>query len=109
MLREKFRKFLRNVFNVEPVHVIFNYVNRAVRNPANRNDADVYRDLQNILKTRQFASIRNIYALFKQILQLQGQIKDMVRQQITIFKDLGYVGKVKRESEENILLIFCFR
>jgi SAM-dependent methyltransferase len=94
ILREKFRKFLRNVFNVEPVHVIFNYVNRAVRNSANKNDADVYRDLQNILKTRQFASIRNIYALFKQILQLQGQIKDMLRQQITIFKDLGYIGKI---------------
>lgn len=95
ILREKFRKFLRNVFNVEPVHVIFNYVNRSVRNSTNKTDADVYRDLQNTLQTRQFASFRNFYALLKQMIQLQSQIKDLLRQQITIFKDLGYIGKVK--------------
>jgi len=94
ILREKFRKFLRTVFNAEPVHVIFNYVNRAVRNPANKNDNDIYQELQNALKTRQLASIRQIFALFKQIRQLRLQIKDMLRQQITIFKHLGYCGKV---------------
>ena len=94
ILREKFRKFLRTVFDAEPVHVIFNYVNRAVRNPANKNDHDIYRELQNTLKTRQFAFIRQLFALFKQIRQLRLQIKDMLRQQITIFKHLGYCGKV---------------
>ena len=93
--REKFRKFLRTVFNAEPVHVIFNYVNRAVRNPANKNDNDVYRELQNALKTRSFAFIRQLFAFFKQLRQLRLQIKDMLRQQITIFKHLGYCGKVK--------------
>jgi hypothetical protein len=96
VLREKFRKFLRTVFNAEPVHVIFNYVNRAVRNPANQNDHDVYRELQNALKTRQFAFIRQTFALIKQIRQLRLQIKDMIRQQITIFKHLGYCGKVSK-------------
>ena len=94
ILREKFRKFLRTVFDAEPVHVIFNYVNRAVRNPQNQNDHDIYRELQNILNTRQFAFLRQIFALFKQIRQLRLQIKDMLRQIITIFKHLGYVGKV---------------
>jgi len=92
--REKFRKFLRTVFNAEPVHVIYNYVNRAVRNPSNENDHDIYRELQNALKTREFAYIRNLFALFKQILQLRAQIKDMLRQQISIFNKLGYCGKV---------------
>lgn len=92
--REKFRKFLRTVFNAEPVHVIFNYVNRAVRNPDNKNDHDTYRELQNSLKTRQFAFIRHLFALFKQIIQLREQVKDMLRQQITIFNRLGYCGKV---------------
>ncbi|CAF1473775.1 unnamed protein product [Adineta steineri] len=95
ILREKFRKFLRTVFNAEPVHRIFNYVNRAVRNPANKNDNDIYRELQNVLKTRQFASIQQTYALFRQIRQLRLQIKDMLRQQITIFKHLGYCGRIK--------------
>ena len=95
VLREKFRKFLRTVFDAEPVHVIFNYVNRAVRNPGNQNDHDVYRELQHALKTRQFAFIRKLFALFKQIRQLRVQIKDMLRQQITIFKHLGYAGKIK--------------
>jgi hypothetical protein len=94
LLREKFRKFLRTVFNAEPVHVIFNYVNRAVRNPANENDHDMYRELQNALKTREFAYIRSLFALAKQILQLRAQIKDMLRQQISIFNKLGYCGKV---------------
>jgi hypothetical protein len=94
ILREKFRKFLRTVFNAEPIHVIFNYVNRAVRNPMNKNDNDIYRELQTILKTRQFAFIRQTFALLKQIRQLRIQIKDMLRQQITIFKHLGYCGKV---------------
>jgi len=92
--REKFRKFLRTVFNAEPVHVIYNYVNRAVRNPSNENDHDIYRELQNALKTREFAFIRNLFALIKQILQLRAQIKDMLRQQISIFNKLGYCGKV---------------
>ncbi|CAF4152701.1 unnamed protein product, partial [Rotaria magnacalcarata] len=65
-LRGKFRKFLRTVFNVEPVHVIFNYVNRAVRNPNNKNDDDIYLEVQNGLKTRQFALIRKIFATLKQ-------------------------------------------
>lgn len=95
VLREKFRKFLRTVFNAEPSYVIFNYVNRAVRNAANQNDHDVYRDLQKTLKTRQFAFIRGLWALCKQIVQLRVQIKDLVRQQITIFQHLGYCGKVK--------------
>lgn len=95
ILREKFRKFLSTVFNVEPVHVIFNYVNRAVRNPNNISDTDVYLELQNVLKTRQFAFIRNIFSLIKQIRQIRLQINDLLRQQITIFKHLGYCGKVK--------------
>ncbi|CAF3346440.1 unnamed protein product [Rotaria socialis] len=95
VLREKFRKFLHTVFNAEPVYVIFNYVNRAVRNSANQNDHDVYRDLQKSLRTRQFAFIRGIWALAKQIVQLRLQVKDLVRQQITIFKHLGYCGKIK--------------
>jgi hypothetical protein len=105
-LREKFRKFLRTVFNAEPIHVIFNYVNRAVRNPANKNDHDVYRELQNALKTRQFAFIRQIFALFKQIRQLRIQIKDMLRQQITILKHLGYCGKVNSLARETRNIIF---
>jgi hypothetical protein len=96
LLRENFRKFLRTVFNAEPVHVIFNYVNRAVRNPTNENDHDIYKELQNSLKTRQFAFIRNLFALIKQILQLRLQVKDMLRQQISIFNKLGYCGKVTR-------------
>ncbi|CAF1482903.1 unnamed protein product [Rotaria sp. Silwood1] len=95
ILREKFRKFLRTVFNAEPVHVIFNYVNRAVRNPNNKNDNDIYQELQNVLKTRQFALIRKIFAIFKQFRQLRLQINDMLRQQITIFKHLGYCGKIR--------------
>lgn len=94
VLREKFRKFLHTVFNAEPSYVIFNYVNRAVRNSANQNDHDVYQDLLHTLKTRQFAFIRGLWALSKQILQLKTQIQDLVRQQITIFKHLGYCGKV---------------
>ena len=94
ILREKFRKFLRTVFHAEPVHVVFNYVNRAVRNPSNTNDNDIYRELQHALKTRQFAGIRGLFALLRQIQQLRIQIRDMVRQQITIFKHLGYCGKV---------------
>ncbi|CAF4317606.1 unnamed protein product [Adineta steineri] len=35
-----------------------------------------------------------MFASFKQIIQLQRQIKDLLRQQITIFKDLGYIGKI---------------
>jgi hypothetical protein len=46
------------------------------------------------LKTRQFAFIRRIFASYKSIRQLRLQIKDMLRQQITIFKHLGYCGKV---------------
>ncbi|CAF4368984.1 unnamed protein product [Rotaria sp. Silwood2] len=94
ILREKFRKFLRTVFNAEPVHVIFNYVNRAVRNPNNKNDNDIYQELQNALKTRQFAFTRKIFAIVKQLRQLRLQINDMLRQQITIFKHLGYCGKI---------------
>ncbi|CAF3538108.1 unnamed protein product [Rotaria sp. Silwood1] len=94
VMREKFRKFLRTVFNAEPDYVIFNYVNRAVRNSANQNDHDVYRDLQHALKTRQFAFIRGLWALVKQIVQLRIQTKDQIRQQITIFKHLGYCGKI---------------
>ncbi|UJR14480.1 hypothetical protein I4U23_001477 [Adineta vaga] len=95
IFREKFRKFLRTVFNAEPAHVIFNYVNRAVRNPMNKNDHDIYRELEHTLKTRQFAFMRKIFAIIKQIRQLRSQIKDMLRQQITIFKHLGYCGKIK--------------
>ncbi|CAF3297579.1 unnamed protein product [Rotaria sp. Silwood2] len=95
ILREKFRKFLRTVFNAEPVHVIFNYVNRAVRNPNNKNDNDIYQELQNALKTRQFAFTRKIFAIVKQLRQLRLQINDMLRQQITIFKHLGYCGKIR--------------
>ncbi|CAF0889794.1 unnamed protein product [Rotaria sordida] len=95
ILRQKFRKFLHTVFNAEPTYVIFNYVNRAVRNSANQNDHDIYRDLQHALKTRQFAYIRGLWALAKQIIQLRIQIKDLIRQQITIFKHLGYCGKIK--------------
>lgn len=98
VLREKFRKFLRTVFNAEPMHVIFNYVNRAVRNPQNKNDNDVYRDIQNVLKTRQFAFLRHQFALIKQIRQLRMQIDDMIRQQITIFRHLGYCGKVSASN-----------
>jgi hypothetical protein len=94
ILREKFRKFLRTVFNAEPVHVMFNYVNRAVRNPNNRTDHDVYRELKQTLNTRQFASVRKLFALGKQMRQLDTQIHDMVRQQMTIFQHLGYCGKV---------------
>ncbi|CAF4364244.1 unnamed protein product, partial [Adineta steineri] len=72
-----------------------NSINRAVRNGANKNDNDIYRELQNVLKTRQFASIQQTYALFRQIRQLRLQIKDMLRQQITIFKHLGYCGRIK--------------
>ncbi|CAF2681724.1 unnamed protein product [Rotaria sp. Silwood2] len=95
VMREKFRKFLHTVFNAEPVYVIFNYVNRAVRNSANQNDHDVYRHLQHALSTRQFAFIRGLWALVKQVVQLRIQIKDLIRQQITIFKHLGYCGKIK--------------
>ena len=94
ILREKFRKFLRTVFNAEPIHVIYNYVNRAVRNPNNKNDHQIYQELQNALKNRQFAFLRNLFALFKQIRQLRLQIKDLIRQQIHIIKHLGYAGKV---------------
>ena len=94
VLREKFRKFLRTVFDAEPVHVIYNYVNRAVRNPSNENDHQIYRELQQTLKTRQFAFLRQLFALFKQIRQLRLQIKDFLRQQINIFKHLGYLTKV---------------
>ncbi|CAF5148939.1 unnamed protein product, partial [Rotaria magnacalcarata] len=94
-LRGKFRKFLRTVFNAEPVHVIFNYVNRAVRNPNNKNDDDIYLEVQNGLKTRQFALIRKIFATLKQFRQLRFQINDMLRQQIIIFKHLGYCGKIR--------------
>ena len=94
ILREKFRKFLRTVFRAEPVHVIFNYVNRAVRNPANQTDNEIYQELQHALKTRQFAFIRGWFALFRQVRQLRIQINDMLRQQITIFRHLGYCGKV---------------
>ncbi|CAF0816288.1 unnamed protein product [Adineta ricciae] len=94
-LREKFRKFLQTVFNAEPTHVLFNYVNRAVRNPLNKNDHDVYRELQKVLQTRQFAFLRQVFATLKQIRQLRLQIKDMLRQQITIFKHLGCCGKIK--------------
>ncbi|CAF1334539.1 unnamed protein product [Rotaria sordida] len=93
--REKFRKFLRTVFNAEPIHVIFNYVNRAVRDPKNKNDNDIYLELQNVLKTRRFTLIRKIFAIFKQFRQLRLQINDMLRQQITIFKHLGYCGKIR--------------
>jgi hypothetical protein len=54
----------------------------------------MYRELQNALKTREFAYIRSLFALAKQILQLRAQIKDMLRQQISIFNKLGYCGKV---------------
>ncbi|CAF4252310.1 unnamed protein product [Rotaria sordida] len=95
ILREKFRKFLHTVFNAEPTYVIFNYINRAVRNSANQNDHDIYRDLQHALKTRQFAFIRGLWTLIKQIIQLRIQIKDLIRQQITIFKHLGYCRMIK--------------
>lgn len=104
ILREKFRKFLRTVFDAEPVHVIFNYVNRAVRNPLNQNDHDVYREIQHILNTRQFALLRKFFALFKQIRQLRLQIKDMLRQLITVFKHLGYLTKVHHSI---ILYLTC--
>ncbi len=107
--REKFRKFLRTVFNAEPVHVIYNYVNRAVRNPTNENDHDIYRELQNALKTREFSFIRNLFALIKQILQLRAQIKDMLRQQISIFNKLGYCGKVITIRSYINIFLYNFR
>ena len=98
VLREKFRKFLRTVFNAEPTHVIFNYVNRAVRNPRNKTDEDVYREIKHTLQTRQFAFIRRLFAFYKQIRQLRLQIEDLLRQQMHIFRHLGYCGKVRRKD-----------
>ncbi|CAF0756127.1 unnamed protein product [Didymodactylos carnosus] len=94
VLRHKFRKFLRTVFNVEPPHLLFNYVNRAVRNPSNKNDYDIYKELEIVLNTRQFMFLRRLYVYVKQIIQLRIQMKDILRQQLTIIKYLGYYGQV---------------
>ena len=101
VLREKFRKFLRTVFHAEPVHVIFNYVNRAVRNPRNKTDEDVYREIKTALQTRQFAFVRRLFAFFKQVQQLRLQIEDLLRQQMHIFRHLGYCGKVRRTEGDS--------
>ncbi|CAF1170364.1 unnamed protein product, partial [Didymodactylos carnosus] len=88
-LRHKFRKFLRTEFNIESPPVLFNYVNRAVRNPSNKNDYDIYKELEIVLNTRQFMFLRRLYLYMKQIIQLKIQMNDILRQQLAIIKQLN--------------------
>ena len=85
--------FFKNIFNIESSDKVRSLIGKAVLDPRNKTDADIYQSLaDDLLKTD--GPLNQISKVFASIMQIRRQRAELSNQTITMLYRLGYLGKI---------------
>eukprot|EP00026_Physarum_polycephalum_P000921 Phypoly_transcript_00922.p1 GENE.Phypoly_transcript_00922~~Phypoly_transcript_00922.p1 ORF type:complete len:1281 (-),score=247.58 Phypoly_transcript_00922:48-3377(-) len=91
-LRRQFlEEFLVHVFNIEDPSVLFKIISKAVWDPSNKSDLDVYCYLQTALTKEGSGMVR---VTWNQLKQLRQQKDELAQETLSIISRLGRIGQL---------------